>query len=37
VVSAVDYYRRFQRLLSARVTDVSVARARAEVGARKAG
>ena len=37
VVSAVDYYRRFQRLLSARVTDVSVARARAEAGARKAG
>jgi hypothetical protein len=30
VVSAADYYRRFQRLLSARVTDVSVARARAE-------
>ena len=28
VVSAVDYYRRFQRLVSARVTDVSVARAR---------
>jgi CDP-diacylglycerol---glycerol-3-phosphate 3-phosphatidyltransferase len=37
VVSAADYYRRFQRLLSARVTDVSVARARAEAGARKAG
>jgi CDP-diacylglycerol--glycerol-3-phosphate 3-phosphatidyltransferase len=41
VVSAVDYYRRFQRLLSARVTDVSVARARAESGVgvsgRKAG
>jgi CDP-diacylglycerol---glycerol-3-phosphate 3-phosphatidyltransferase len=41
VVSAVDYYRRFQRLLSARVTDVSVARARAEAGVgvsgRKAG
>ena len=26
VVSAVDYYRRFQRLLNARVTDVNVAR-----------
>ena len=37
VVSAADYYRRFQRLLSARVTDVSVARARAEAGARKVG
>jgi hypothetical protein len=28
VVSAVDYYRRFQRLLNARVADVNVARAR---------
>jgi CDP-diacylglycerol--glycerol-3-phosphate 3-phosphatidyltransferase len=28
VVSAVDYYRRFQLLVSARVTDVNVARAR---------
>ena len=28
VVSAVDYYRRFQRLVSARVTDVNVARER---------
>ena len=28
VVSAVDYYRRFVRLLNARVTDVNVARAR---------
>ena len=28
VVSAVDYYRRFQRLLDARVTDVNIARAR---------
>jgi CDP-diacylglycerol--glycerol-3-phosphate 3-phosphatidyltransferase len=28
VVSAVDYYRRFQRLVSARVTDVNVVRAR---------
>ena len=38
VASAGDYYRRFQRLLSARVTDVSVARARADtVNARKAG
>ena len=28
VASAIDYYRRFQRLLTARVTDVSIARAR---------
>ena len=28
VVSAVDYYRRFQRLLNARVTDVNIARER---------
>jgi CDP-diacylglycerol---glycerol-3-phosphate 3-phosphatidyltransferase len=28
VVSAIDYYRRFQRLLNARVTDVNVARER---------
>ena len=28
VASAVDYYRRFQRLLNARVTDVNVARQR---------
>jgi CDP-diacylglycerol--glycerol-3-phosphate 3-phosphatidyltransferase len=28
VISAVDYYRRFVRLLNARVTDVNVARAR---------
>ncbi len=28
VVSAVDYYRRFQRLLNARVTDLNIARAR---------
>lgn len=28
MVSAVDYYRRFQRLVNARVTDVDVARAR---------
>src|SRR6266508_2279441 len=28
VVSAVDYYRRFQRLLNARVTDVNIPRAR---------
>src|SRR5688500_107634 len=28
VVSALDYYRRFQRLVSARVTEVNVARAR---------
>ena len=26
VVSAADYYRRFQRLLNARVTDVNIAR-----------
>jgi CDP-diacylglycerol--glycerol-3-phosphate 3-phosphatidyltransferase len=37
IVSGLDYYQRFQRLLSARVTDVSVARSRAEVGARKVG
>ena len=30
VISAVDYYRRFQILTSARVTDVNVARARGE-------
>jgi len=30
VVSAVDYYRRFQLLLNARVTDVNVARATSE-------
>jgi CDP-diacylglycerol--glycerol-3-phosphate 3-phosphatidyltransferase len=28
VISAVDYYRRFQRMVSARVTDVNVVRAR---------
>ena len=28
VLSAVDYYRRFQRLLNAQVTDVNVARQR---------
>ena len=28
VVSAVDYYRRFQRLLNARVADVNIARQR---------
>jgi CDP-diacylglycerol--glycerol-3-phosphate 3-phosphatidyltransferase len=28
VVSAIDYYRRFQRLAGARVTDVNIARAR---------
>ena len=28
VISAVDYYRRFQRLLNARVTDINLARAR---------
>lgn len=38
VVSAADYYRQFQRLLSARVTDVSVARARNQTaGVRRAG
>lgn len=30
VISAVDYYRRFQQLVTARVTDVSVARARTD-------
>jgi CDP-diacylglycerol--glycerol-3-phosphate 3-phosphatidyltransferase len=30
VVSAVDYYRKFQRLVSARVTDVNLARARTD-------
>jgi len=30
VISAVDYYRRFQRLTSARVTDVNIARARGD-------
>jgi CDP-diacylglycerol--glycerol-3-phosphate 3-phosphatidyltransferase len=30
VVSAVDYYRRFQLLVNARVTDVNLARARAD-------
>jgi hypothetical protein len=29
VISAVDYYRRFQRLVNARVTDVTIARERA--------
>jgi len=28
VVSAVDYYRRFQRMLNAHVTDVNIARER---------
>jgi hypothetical protein len=28
VVSAVDYYRRFQRLLNAKVADVNIARQR---------
>jgi CDP-diacylglycerol--glycerol-3-phosphate 3-phosphatidyltransferase len=32
VVSAVDYYRRFQRLMNARVTDVNVVRERRKVG-----
>jgi CDP-diacylglycerol---glycerol-3-phosphate 3-phosphatidyltransferase len=30
VVSALDYYRKFQRLVSARVTDVNLARARGD-------
>jgi hypothetical protein len=30
VISAVDYYRRFQLMTSARVTDVNLARARGE-------
>jgi CDP-diacylglycerol--glycerol-3-phosphate 3-phosphatidyltransferase len=36
MVSAVDYYRRFQTLLNARVTDVNIARER-RVGDRRAG
>ena len=32
VVSAVDYYRRFQRLLNARVTDVNIVRERRKAG-----
>ena len=32
VVSAVDYYRRFQRLMNARVTDVNVVRERRKAG-----
>jgi CDP-diacylglycerol---glycerol-3-phosphate 3-phosphatidyltransferase len=32
VVSAVDYYRRFQRLLNARVTDVNIAREQRKAG-----
>jgi len=32
VVSAVDYYRRFQNLMNARVTDVNVARERRKAG-----
>jgi CDP-diacylglycerol--glycerol-3-phosphate 3-phosphatidyltransferase len=32
VVSAVDYYRRFQRLMNARVTDVSIVRERRKAG-----
>jgi CDP-diacylglycerol--glycerol-3-phosphate 3-phosphatidyltransferase len=31
IISAVDYYRRFQRLLNARVTDVNIVRERREV------
>jgi len=31
VVSAIDYYRRFQRLLNARVTDVNIVRERRKV------
>ena len=30
IVSAVDYYRRFQRLVTARVTDVNIVRERRE-------
>jgi hypothetical protein len=30
IVSAVDYYRRFQRLVNARVTDVNIVRERRE-------
>ena len=36
IVSALDYYRRFQQLLNARVTDVNIARAR-RVGDRRTG
>jgi len=36
IVSALDYYRRFQRLLSARVTDVNIARER-RAGDRRTG
>ena len=36
VISAADYYRRFQRLLNARVTDVNVARQTRESGTRRA-
>jgi CDP-diacylglycerol--glycerol-3-phosphate 3-phosphatidyltransferase len=32
VVSAIDYYRRFQRLLNARVTDVNIVRERRKAG-----
>ena len=31
IVSAVDYYRRFQRLLNARVTDLNVVREQRKV------
>ena len=30
IISAVDYYRRFQRLVNARVTDVNIVRERRE-------
>ena len=36
IVSAVDYYRRFQRLVNARVTDVNIARERRQTDRRAA-
>ena len=36
IVSAVDYYRRFQRLVNARVTDVNIVRERREAERRTA-
>jgi len=36
IVSAVDYYRRFQRLVNARVTDVNIVRERREIDRRTA-
>jgi hypothetical protein len=36
MVSAVDYYRRFQRLVNARVTDVNIVRERRQADRRTA-